>query len=88
MTKIVDIKKYKDQLENQIMTRSLKLGDKLAFDMMKVEPKGTDNTDILYSAFTTILVQLMLRGFTDKELKKDITFYNKIANNIKKEHDK
>tara|TARA_R110000744_G_scaffold171511_1_gene290043 strand:+ start:1193 stop:1450 length:258 start_codon:yes stop_codon:yes gene_type:complete len=84
MKNVIDIQKYKDEIEKAEIDKSTRLGDKLAFDLMDIEPKGTDNTAILFSAWTTVATQLMLRGWSAAELKKEITTYNKIANKIKK----
>ena len=84
MKNVIDIQKYKDSIEAAEFARSTELGDKLAFDLMDIEPKGTDNTAILFAAWITITVQLLLRGWTPAELRKEITTYNKIANKIEK----
>lgn len=82
MKNIIDIQKYKDSIENAEIAKSTKLGDKLAFDLMDIEPEGTDNTAILYAAWVTITVQLLLRGFDHSQLKKEITHYNQVARDM------
>lgn len=71
--------------EQLVIDCSTKEGDKIAFDLMDHEPTNTDNTGILFSIWTTLMVQLMLRGWTQAELIKEVKHYNKVAQNIKKE---
>jgi hypothetical protein len=87
MTKnILSIKEYLDRKEKLLIDYSTKEGDRIAFDLMDYEPKGTDNTGILFAIWTTILTQLILRGWKPTELMKEIKYYNQVAQDIKKEH--
>ena len=82
MTKVTKLQDYKQAQEQAIINASLKLGDNIAFDLMDIEPTGTDNTAMLYSAWFNLTICLMLRGWTGRELRKDVTFASKIAKDI------
>ena len=82
---ILSIREYLDRKEKLLIDYSTKEGDRIAFDLMDYEPKGTDNTGILFAIWTTLLTSLMLRGWKPDELVKEIKHYHKIAQDIKKE---
>lgn len=84
MKNVIDLQNYKDEIEKAEIEKSTRLGDALAFNLMDIEPAGTDNTAILFAAWVTITIQLLIRGWSPAELRKTITSYNKIANEIKK----
>ena len=76
---------YEDLLQSAEIDYSTKLGDRKAFELMDYEPAGSDNTAILFSAWTTLLTQLMLRGCKHTDLIKEVKHYKKIADSIKEE---
>jgi len=78
-------KLYDDLVESAEIDYSTKLGDRKAFELMDYEPAGSDNTAILFSCWTTLLTQLMVRGWKHSELIKEVKHYKKIADSIKEE---
>ena len=85
MAQVYNLQDHKDNTENAVMNKSLDVGNNIAFDLMDMQPQGTDNTGILFSIWTSLATQLMLRGWTAAELRKEITHYSKVAKQIKKE---
>lgn len=85
MAKIYNFQDHKNNTENAVIDRSTDVGHKIAFDLMDIEPQGTDNTGILFSIWVTLTVQLLLRGWTAVELRKEITHYRKVAKKIVEE---
>ncbi len=73
---------YKDLIESAEIEYSTKLGDRKAFDLMEYEPAGSHNTAILFSCWTTLLTQLMLRGYKHTDLIKEVKYYKKVADSI------
>ena len=87
MSNIVSIKKYLSDKEQLVIDCSQKEGSKIAFDLMDHEPKNTDNTGILFSIWITLTTQLILRGWTQAQLIKEVKYYNKVAQDIKETPD-
>ena len=82
---VISLRDWLNNKENAVIDRSTKTGDTIAFDLFDYEPTGTDNTAILFSVWTTILTQLILRGWTKNDLIKELAFYEQIAGDIKKQ---
>lgn len=82
MTKVTNLQDYKQAQEQAVIDASTVLGNDIAFDLMDIEPRGTDNTAMLYSAWFNLTICLMLRGWTGRELRKDVTSASKIAKDM------
>jgi hypothetical protein len=82
---VISLKDWLNNKENAVIDRSTKTGDRIAFDLFNYEPDGTDNTAILFSVWTTILTQLILRGWSKNDLEKELDFYEQVAGDIKRD---
>ena len=83
MAEVIDIEVFKEKLMHNELDASMAVGNEIAFNFLfTLEPKGTDNTAILYSIWNTLSIQLMLRGFKAAELRKDISSNSNLAKNI------
>jgi|TARA_R110002051_G_scaffold109053_1_gene181799 hypothetical protein len=86
MAEIINFDDYKETLDKPIIKKSQEVGENLAFDLMNIEPEGTDNTGILFSVWNHLTIALMLRGWTSGELRNEVTDRKKEYKDIKENY--
>ena len=74
---ITSLADHKAKKEDKILNASVDLSDTLAEILCSHEPKGTDNSQILFTMFVNLIVILNLIGWSEKNLKKQVTEYCK-----------